>query len=381
MQKKWYGKSFHLGMIGGGQLGRMFIQESTSFDVQVHVLDPDKNAPCSSLATSFTIGGLLDYDAVLNFGLDKDLITVEIENINIEALEELEKRGKKVFPQARVLRIIQDKAIQKKFYIENNIPTAAFFLIENENDILNHLASFPLMQKMRKGGYDGKGVQSLKSKEDISKAFTVPSILEKMIPFQKELSVIVARNERGDTEVFPTVECEFSQEINLVEFLFSPASVSVEIEEKARQIAIDIIEKLDMVGLLAVEFFLLENGELLVNEIAPRPHNSGHHTIECNVTSQFEQHMRSILNLPLGSTKMLQNGVMINLLGEAGYEGSAIYDGLENVLAMEGVKVHLYGKETTKSFRKMGHITIGNSSLDEAKKIAREVQNILKIIA
>jgi len=381
MQKKWYGKSFHLGMIGGGQLGRMFIQESTSFDVQVHVLDPDKNAPCSSLATSFTIGSLLDYDAVLNFGLDKDLITVEIENINIEALEELEKRGKKVFPQARVLRIIQDKAIQKKFYIENNIPTAAFFLIENENDILNHLASFPLMQKMRKGGYDGKGVQSLKSKEDISKAFTGPSILEKMIPFQKELSVIVARNERGDTEVFPTVECEFSQEINLVEFLFSPASVSVEIEEKARQIAIDIIEKLDMVGLLAVEFFLLENGELLVNEIAPRPHNSGHHTIECNVTSQFEQHMRSILNLPLGSTKMLQNGVMINLLGEAGYEGSAIYDGLENVLAMEGVKVHLYGKETTKSFRKMGHITIGNSSLDEAKKIAREVQNILKIIA
>jgi len=381
MQKKWYGKSFHLGMIGGGQLGRMFIQESTSFDVQVHVLDPDKNAPCSSLATSFTIGSLLDYDTVLNFGLDKDLITVEIENINIEALEELEKRGKKVFPQARVLRIIQDKAIQKKFYIENNIPTAAFFLIENENDILNHLASFPLMQKMRKGGYDGKGVQSLKSKEDISKAFTVPSILEKMIPFQKELSVIVARNERGDTEVFPTVECEFSQEINLVEFLFSPASVSVEIEEKARQIAIDIIEKLDMVGLLAVEFFLLENGELLVNEIAPRPHNSGHHTIECNVTSQFEQHMRSILNLPLGSTKMLQNGVMINLLGEAGYEGSAIYDGLENVLAMEGVKVHLYGKETTKSFRKMGHITIGNSSLDEAKKIAREVQNILKIIA
>jgi len=381
MQKKWYGKSFHLGMIGGGQLGRMFIQESTSFDVQVHVLDPDKNAPCSSLATSFTIGSLLDYDAVLNFGLDKDLITVEIENINIEALEELEKRGKKVFPQARVLRIIQDKAIQKKFYIENNIPTAAFFLIENENDILNHLASFPLMQKMRKGGYDGKGVQSLKSKDDISKAFTVPSILEKMIPFQKELSVIVARNERGDTEVFPTVECEFSQEINLVEFLFSPASVSVEIEEKARQIAIDIIEKLDMVGLLAVEFFLLENGELLVNEIAPRPHNSGHHTIECNVTSQFEQHMRSILNLPLGSTKMLQNGVMINLLGEAGYEGSAIYEGLENVLAMEGVKVHLYGKETTKSFRKMGHITIGNSSLDEAKKIAREVQNILKIIA
>ncbi len=381
MQNKWYGKSFHLGMIGGGQLGRMFIQESTNFDVQVHVLDPDENAPCKSLATSFTKGSLTDYEAVLNFGADKDVITVEIENINIEALEVLEKQGKKVFPQPNVLRIIQDKGLQKEFYKENNIPTADFFLIQNETEINQYMSSFPLMQKMRKGGYDGKGVQPLRQTADLEKAFTVPSILEKMIPFEKELSVIVARNEKGETAVYPTVECEFSPVANLVEFLFSPAAVTEKVEEEARKIAIDVIEKLEMVGLLAVEFFLLKDGSLLVNEIAPRPHNSGHHTIECNVTSQFEQHMRSILNLPLGSTRMIQNGVMINLLGEEGYEGSAFYQGLEEVISIDGVKVHLYGKETTKSFRKMGHITVGNPSLDEAKKIARKVQNIIKIIA
>ena len=381
MQNKWYGKSFHLGMIGGGQLGRMFIQESTNFDVQVHVLDPDDNAPCKTLASSFTKGSLTDYDAVLKFGADKDVITVEIENINIEALEVLEKQGKKVFPQPNVLRIIQDKGLQKEFYKQHKIPTADFFLIQNETEIQDYISSFPLMQKMRKGGYDGKGVQPLREVSDLSKAFSVPSILEKMIPFEKELSVIVARNEKGETAVYPTVECEFNPVANLVEFLFSPASVSEKVEEEARKIAIDVIEKLEMVGLLAVEFFLLKDGSLLVNEIAPRPHNSGHHTIECNVTSQFEQHMRSILNLPLGSTRILQNGVMINLLGEEGYEGSAFYQGLEEVIAIEGVKVHLYGKEFTKSFRKMGHITVGNPSLDEAKLIARKVQNMIKIIA
>ena len=381
MQNKWYGKSFHLGMIGGGQLGRMFIQESTNFDVQVHVLDPDDNAPCKTLASSFTKGSLTDYDAVLKFGADKDVITVEIENINIEALEVLEKQGKKVFPQPNVLRIIQDKGLQKEFYKQHKIPTADFFLIQNETEIQDYISSFPLMQKMRKGGYDGKGVQPLREVADLSKAFSVPSILEKMIPFVKELSVIVARNEKGETAVYPTVECEFNPVANLVEFLFSPASVSEKVEEEARKIAIDVIEKLGMVGLLAVEFFLLKDGSLLVNEIAPRPHNSGHHTIECNVTSQFEQHMRSILNLPLGSTRILQNGVMINLLGEEGYEGSAFYQGIEEVIAIEGVKVHLYGKEFTKSFRKMGHITVGNPSLDEAKLIARKVQNMIKIIA
>ena len=381
MQRKWYGNSFRLGMVGGGQLGRMFIQEAINFDVQVHSLDPDVEAPCKSIATSFTHGSLTDYETLLNFGLDKDIITVEIENVNIDALKELEKRGKKIFPQPHILEIIQDKGLQKQFYSENNIPTADFEMVDSKSEIQQYISSFPYMQKMRKGGYDGKGVQPLRSQEDIENAFEVPSVLEKMIPFRKELSVIVARNEKGDTAVFPTVECEFNPEANLVEFLFAPAAISNEIEVKANNIAIDVITKLGMVGILAVELFLLENGEVLVNEIAPRPHNSGHHTIECNVTSQYEQHLRAVLNLPLGSTKTIQSGVMINLLGEKGFEGDVYYEGLEKAISLEGVKVHIYGKQKTKSFRKMGHVTVGNKDIEQAKKIAREVQSILKVKA
>ena len=381
MQNKWYGNSFRLGMIGGGQLGRMFIQEAINFDVQVYVMDPDPNAPCKESASLFTIGNILDYQSVLDFGLDKDVITVEMENIKIEALEELERRGKKVFPQSKVLRIIQDKGIQKEFYRENNIPTADFYLLNNISEIKEYVHLFPLMQKLRKGGYDGKGVQAIRNEEDVKIGFDSPSIIEKMVPFEKELSVIVARNEKGETITYPAVECEFNPEANLVEFLFAPASIDEKTELNARELAVQIIEKLEMVGILAVEFFLLKDGSLLVNEIAPRPHNSGHHTIECNVTSQFEQHLRSILNLPLGSTKIIQKGVMINLLGEKGFEGSAIYEGLEEIIAYEGVYVHLYGKEYTKPFRKMGHITIGNSSLEEAKTIALKIQKTIKIIA
>ena len=381
MQRKWYGNSFRLGMVGGGQLGRMFIQEAINFDVQVHSLDPDVEAPCKSIATSFTHGSLTDYETLLNFGLDKDVITVEIENVNIDALKELEKRGKKIFPQPHILEIIQDKGLQKQFYSENNIPTADFEMVDSKSEIQQYISSFPYMQKMRKGGYDGKGVQPLRSQEDIENAFEVPSVLEKMIPFTKELSVIVARNEKGDTAVFPTVECEFNPEANLVEFLFAPAAISNEIEVKANNIAIDVITKLGMVGILAVELFLLENGEVLVNEIAPRPHNSGHHTIECNVTSQYEQHLRAVLNLPLGSTKTIQSGVMINLLGEKGFEGDVYYEGLEKAISLEGVKVHIYGKQKTKSFRKMGHVTVGNKDIEQAKKTAREVQSILKVKA
>ena len=381
MQKKWYGNSFQLGMIGGGQLGRMFIQEALNYDVHVNVLDPDINAPCSKIAAAFTVGNLNDYETVFEFGKNKDLITVEMENINVDALESLEKLGKKVYPQANVLRIIQDKGLQKDFYKAHNIPTAPYFLTSNATELQAYLTEFPLMQKLRKGGYDGKGVHPLRTEGDLAAAFDAPCVLEKMIPFEKELSVIVARNEKGETEVFPAVECEFNPIANLVEFLFCPADIKYEVEDEAREIAINIIEKLDMVGILAVEFFLLKNGELLVNEIAPRPHNSGHHTIECNHTSQFEQHMRSVIGLPLGSTRIIQSGVMINLLGENGYEGSAIYEGLEEAIAIEGVNVHLYGKEKTKSFRKMGHVTVRNTSLLEAKAIAKKVQGLIKIKA
>lgn len=381
MQKKFYGNNAKLGMVGGGQLGRMFIQEAINYDVHVHSLDPDSNAPCKNIATTFTCGKLTDFDTLYLFGSDKDVITVEIENVNIDALKKLESEGKKVFPQPHILEIIQDKGLQKQFYAENNIPTAPFELVENKKEVENHFSHFPYMQKLRKGGYDGKGVYPIKSIEDIENGFDAPSVLEKMVPFVKELSVIVARNESGQMQVFPTVECEFNPEANLVEFLFSPAEISTEIEENAKAIALDVINKLSFVGILAVEMFLLENGEILVNEIAPRPHNSGHHTIECNITSQYEQHIRSVLNLPLGSTKMIQAGVMINLLGEKGFEGPAIYEGLEEVMSFEGVKVHLYGKENTKSFRKMGHVTIVSDNIESAKNIARKVQNILKVKA
>jgi 5-(carboxyamino)imidazole ribonucleotide synthase len=380
MQKKWYGKHFQLGVLGGGQLGRMLIQETINYDVHVHSLDPDVNAPCKDVAHSFTVGSLNDFDAVYQFGKDKDVLTVEIENVSIEALEKLESEGVKVFPQPRVLKIIRDKGLQKQFYADNNIPTPDFYLVENKEDINKYIAEFPFMQKMRTGGYDGKGVTPLRSESDLTTAFEVPSVLEKFVDFEKELSVIVARNENGDTKVYPTVECEFSPEANLVEFLFSPADVSSDIEIAAEKLAIDIIDKLGMVGILAVELFLTKSGELLVNEIAPRPHNSGHHTIECNVTSQFEQHMRSVLNLPLGDTRIIQPGVMINLLGEKGYQGSAIYQGLEEAIALSGVKPHIYGKEETKSFRKMGHITIVAPTLEEAKVTGRKVKDMVKVV-
>ena len=381
MQKIWYGHSSRLGMVGGGQLGRMFIQEAINFDVHVHVLDPDTNAPCKHIAHSFTQGSLNDYDTLYNFGLDKDVLTVEIENVNIEALEALEKLGKKVFPQPRVLRIIKDKGIQKEFYKEHNIPTAPFQLTENLEDVKQLTSQLPFVQKMRTGGYDGKGVQVLRTETDFENAFETPSVIEEMIPFEKEISIIVARNENGEMAVYPAVECEFSEEANLVEFLFAPANISVETENKAIDLAKSVIEKLEMVGILAVELFLTKDGSLLVNEIAPRPHNSGHHTIECNVTSQFEQHMRSVLNLPLGSTEILQAGAMINLLGEKGYEGDVYYEGLEKFIGKPGVHPHIYGKAQTKSFRKMGHVTIAGKDVEKVKSLALEVKNGIRVLS
>jgi len=381
MQKIWYGHSSRLGMVGGGQLGRMFIQEAINFDVHVHVLDPDANAPCKHIAHSFTQGSLNDYDTLYNFGLDKDVLTVEIENVNIEALEALEKLGKKVFPQPRVLRIIKDKGIQKEFYKDHNIPTAPFQLTENLEDVKQLANQLPFVQKMRTGGYDGKGVQVLRTESDFENAFETPSVIEEMIPFEKEISIIVARNENGEMAVYPAVECEFSEEANLVEFLFAPADISNDIENKAIELAKSVIEKLEMVGILAVELFLTKDGSLLVNEIAPRPHNSGHHTIECNVTSQFEQHMRSILNLPLGSTEILQAGAMINLLGEKGFEGDVYYEGLEKFIGKPGIHPHIYGKAQTKSFRKMGHVTIAGKDLEKVKSLALEVKNGIRVLS
>jgi 5-(carboxyamino)imidazole ribonucleotide synthase len=281
-------------------------------------------------------------------------------------LEELERGGVSVFPQPRVLRIIRDKGIQKQFYADHGIPTADFRLIES-GEINQHTDFLPFAQKLRTGGYDGKGVQIMQSTADFQNAFEASTVLEKFVDFEKELAVIVARNKNGQVISYQKVECEFNPQANLVEFLFSPAEISAEIEKEAQRKAIDIIQKLDMVGILAVEFFLTKEGKLLVNEIAPRPHNSGHHTIECNVTSQFEQHLRSILNLPLGATELIQPGAMINILGEPNSSGLAYYPGMESLLSEPGVYIHIYGKEKVKGFRKMGHFTITADSVNELK--------------
>lgn len=357
----------------------MLIQEAISYDIHVHTMDMNSTDPSATIATSHTVGDIKAYDDVINFGKDKDVISVEIENVNVDALKVLEAEGVKVFPQPRVLEIIKDKGLQKQFYIDNDIPTSPFELTTENSEEAYLKSKVPFVHKLRTGGYDGRGVELIKSQEDVSNAFKAPSILEELVPFEKELSVIVARNEKGETAVYQTVECEFN-EVNLVAFLFSPADITKEIEKRATDLAIDVINKLEMVGILAVELFLLSDGTLLVNEAAPRPHNSGHHTIECNVTSQFEQHMRSVLNLPLGSTEMIREGAMINLLGEVGYTGRAKYQGLEQVMGMPGVHVHLYGKTDTKPNRKMGHITIAQKNIDDAKRVANDVKGKIRVI-
>lgn len=370
-----------IGLLGGGQLGQMMIQEAINLNLDISVLDPDAQAPCRHLVKKFTQGKLTDYDVVYAFGKGKDLVTIEIENVNTDALKQLEAEGVKVYPQPHIIELIQDKGLQKMFYQRNNIPSPDFFLIDNHEQITKYESFFPFFQKLRKGGYDGKGVVKLAHPGMVAHAFKEPSVLERLVDFSKELSVIVARSASGEIKCFPVVECEFNPQANLVEFLFSPASVNKKIEKEAIQVATQVAEKLGIVGVLAVELFLTKDNQVLVNEIAPRPHNSGHHTIEANVTSQFEQHLRAILDLPLGDTSAVQAGVMINLLGEQGHEGIAVYSGLEDALKFSGVHVHLYGKEKTRPFRKMGHVTIVDSEILNAKKKAKTIQNLIKVIA
>ena len=378
MNKNWNSKEFKIGVLGGGQLGRMLIQEAINLNLHIHIMDPDQNAPCASIAQTFTCAAITDFDAVMEFGKDKNLITVEIENVNIEALEMLEKSGVQVYPQPHVLKIIKDKGTQKQFYKKNGIPTSPFVIFDSAQELMNASIELPAVQKLRTGGYDGKGVQILK---DAKSSFDAPHLIENLIDFEKEISIIVARNDKGQISTFPSVECEFNPEAHLVEFLFSPAEISQEIEKKAKEIAADLIEKIDMVGILAVEMFLTKSGDILVNEIAPRPHNSGHHTIECCETYQFAQHLRAILSLPLGSTALIQPGAMINLLGEKGHTGTAIYGGLSDLLDHDNVFPHLYGKEQTKPFRKMGHITITGKTLKEVKETAEKIKDIIQITA
>ena len=379
MAVKPYSKDFKLGVLGGGQLGRMLLQEAVNLDIKLAALDPNPEAPCHQIVPYFTTGDFNDRETVRNFGKDLDVVTVEIEHVSIDGLRDLEQAGVKVFPQPDVLEIVQDKGLQKAFYQKHNIPTAPFKLLNNKAELLDNIDLLPAAQKLRKGGYDGRGVYVIKSESDIENGFDAPTVLEQFVDLEKELSVIVARNEAGEIKAFPAVELDFNPKANLVELLFAPAKISREIEEKAEKVAIKTIEAFGMVGILAVELFLTKDGEILVNEVAPRPHNSGHQTIEANITSQYAQHLRSILNLPLGATDLIRPAAMVNLLGEEGHTGPVTYEGLEEALQIPGVYVHLYGKTDTKPFRKMGHVTITAATADEARDKAMRVKSSIKV--
>jgi 5-(carboxyamino)imidazole ribonucleotide synthase len=369
-----------LGLIKGGQLGKMLLQEAPSYDVRSFVMDDDVNCPCRHLCFEFTQGDPTNFDDVYAFGKKVDVLTFEYEHINVEALQKLKSEGLCIYPDPSIIELVQDKGRQKEFYRRHNIPTADFQIVANRLALKACTDFFPAVQKTCKAGYDGKGVYKLTDKSDIADAFNEPSVLEKHIDFDKEISVIVARNWDGQEAVYKPVEMLFHPQKNLVEFLRCPADISAAVEKKATAIALDILHQLNLVGILAVEMFVKGN-EVLVNEIAPRVHNSGHHTIEGALTSQFEQHLRAVMDLPLGLTDMTLPSVMVNLLGEDGYEGKAMYEGIEKALALEGVYIHLYGKTKTKPFRKMGHATILDRDIKKAFAKARKVKELIKITA
>jgi 5-(carboxyamino)imidazole ribonucleotide synthase len=372
-----------LGIISGGQLGKMLIQEASKWDIISYVLDKDEKCPAANLASHYVKGSNLDFDSVYQFGKMVDILTFEIENINIEALKKLKSEGHKIVPDPEILELIQDKGLQKEFYLKHAIPTSPFTLSASKSTIQNSIEKaeidFPFVQKLRTGGYDGNGVAVIENEQDLPQLLPGASLIEEKIEIAKEIAVIVARNQKGEIKCYPVVEMIFDNRINLVDKLVCPSSISSDQAAKAIEIASTIAELLNMQGLLAVELFVDSQGDVLVNEIAPRPHNSGHHTIESIITSQFEQHLRAVLNLPLGSTKIKLPSVMINILGEAGHQGPVIYEGLTECMAIEGVKIHLYGKKITRPYRKMGHVTILSSSLEDALDKADQVKKLIKV--
>lgn len=378
---KAFYQDFRLGILGGGQLGRMLIQACANFDVFTAVLDSSDVAPCRELASEFHLGDITDFDTVYRFGKQVDLLTIEIENINVQALYQLEREGLTVYPQPRIIEIIQDKRTQKQFYADHGIPTPDFLLVDSRADIKKHLDFLPVFNKIGKGGYDGGGVQRLNTVADLERAFDAPGLLEKFIDFDREISVIAARNARGEIAVFPAVECVFDPKYNLVDYLVAPSSAPAAVLAQAEAIARQVVAALEIVGLLAVEMFVTKSGEVLVNEVAPRPHNSGHQTINANYTSQYEQHLRAILGLPLGSTAILSPSAMVNLLGAEGCSGPARYEGLDELLRIEGVNLFLYGKKLTRAKRKMGHVTILDSDMQRLLKKVEQVKKVVKIVA
>ena len=371
--------------MGGGQLGRMLLTETQKLDIYTCIMDTSNEAPCAKICNEFHIGDLLNFDDVYNFGKKVDVLTIEIEKVNIDALDKLEAEGLTIYPKPANLRIIQNKAAQKQFYVDNELPTAPFshftYLEELEHSIETGVLEFPFVWKTARFGYDGNGVKIVKNFQDLTDLPNEECITEQLVPFKNELAVIVARNISGEIKTYPVVEMEFHPEANQVEYVICPARIEDTIAKKAREVALKVADAFNFVGLLAVEMFLTEDNEILVNEVAPRTHNSGHYSIEASYTNQFEQHVRSILNLPLGNTDSKVAGIMVNLVGEEGYTGDVIYENIDEILKIDGVTPHIYGKKQTKPFRKMGHVTIVDSNIDKARKTAQKVKEILRVIS
>ena len=373
-----------LGILGGGQLGKMLINEANKLNIGCKVMDSNSDAPCSKLVEGFVIGDLLSYDDVYNFGKTVDVLTIEIENVNTDALERLEKEGVKVYPSSLNIKTIQNKSTQKNFYLKNKLPSSYFKTYKNINDLISDAnaekCKYPFVWKSARFGYDGKGVKVIFDIKDLKGLPDIECIIEDKVSIKKELSIIIARNNNSQEINFPTVEMEFN-DANLVDKVICPAQISDEINKKAIEIALKTSRAFNHIGLLAIELFLTEGDEILINEVAPRPHNSGHHTIECCMTSQFEQHLRAVLNLDLGSTSIKIPGVMLNLVGEENHTGEVIYEKIEDVLKTEGASIHIYGKKQTKPNRKMGHITIVNKELNNAKKLSEKIRKSIKVIS
>ena len=374
-----------VGILGGGQLGKMLLYTTRKFDIQTYVLDPNPEAPSKIACDAFFVGDLMDYETVFEFGKKVDTLTIEIENVNVSALRALENEGVNVYPAADTLAIIQNKAKQKLFYSEHGLPTASFTRYTNSEELTtaieNEAQTLPFVWKSAQFGYDGKGVKVIRTLSDMKALPNVECIAEDLVPFKKELAVKVARSPQGEIRAYPVVEMEFHPEANQVEYVLCPARISNAIEKKAERVALNTAAAFKHVGLLAVELFLTQDDNILINEVAPRPHNSGHQTIEASYTSQFEQHIRAVLNLPLGETRNKVSGVMVNLVGAEGYNGAVVYQNIEKILELEGVTPHIYGKKETRPFRKMGHVTIVHSEIDKAREIAQQVKETIKVIS
>ena len=384
-QMNYFSSDFKLGILGGGQLGKMLLTETRKFDIQTLVLEPSEEAPARYSCNGFYKGSLMDFDTVYQFGKMVDLLTIEIENVNLDALDKLEEEGLPIYPSPKTLRLIQNKGKQKDYYVSNDIPTSPHQRFVDLNDLRNALAKdeleFPFVWKCAQFGYDGNGVKICRSALDLVKLPDVECIAEEMVPFKNELAVIVARSVSGEVKTYPVVEMEFHPEANQVEYVICPARIDEKVAQKATEVALKVSEAFNHVGLLAVEMFQTEDDEILVNEVAPRPHNSGHYSIEASYTSQFENHLRAILNLPLGNTDSKVAGIMVNLVGEEGFSGQVVYENIEKIMAIDGVTPHIYGKRETRPFRKMGHVTIVNEDMTEARKIAEEVKNSIRVIS